>query len=269
MVTLNPQLISKQNRYLEALPGVYDILNTDAEVSTSVQQIGPLVGLTPSQMNAFARDLESVGILARRLEFKRGRHYYWRLTKPLDEAQSIYATHLEQERANSGWVGHKVSGKTLIMNALAEHGQFATIRDLVKSIGTEAQSKKGYHSITHELRMLEKQGKVEFKTTTSRAKVPFDIRLKGKSVPEPVTRAEDINPFIEVKPEPVVETVIESRPLIANLVARRERLETAARLAEAAGADDLAITLYDRAADLTPFEEEVVSLYSAHENCNA
>lgn len=289
----HPGFIKRQEQYKSLLPYIYGNLSTDEEIQTSAAKIAEKVGISTNQMDAYARSLEDAGILTRRLEFKQGRHYYWRLLMPLDRAVPVYDRYLQNERNSKPESDSaiKISGKTLIMTALNEHGTFSTVRDLVKYIGKSAQGKKGFHSITHELYSLEQEGKVAFKRRTSRSKAPYDIRLATKPMnveevkaiqdaapsPEEIGEVEiiaTVNPpedIPEEQPTPIRQhfiSVANKYPLIDASAHRRDVLEAAARLAEQGGEADLALALYEKATQPgTDYEEEAIRLYAAYLNC--
>lgn len=251
-------------------------------------------GYGASAVDSAVRVFESLGIMTRRLEFGAldhkgkvitGRSYHWTLQLPKDIALSRLDNYHQKEiEGLKPPIPRASSLKTRIMSALMEHQKFETIDDLAKAVRKNGEN-LDFHNLTHVMESLVREGRITFDRGTSKDKIPYNIRLNKKVhtqhrvAPVEVIKPEDIvmpevSPVIADDEEPTpVKTIeivedTEKYPAIIKLVHRKSWLESAAKLAENAEEEDLAISLLERAnKPFTPLEAEAIALYEAYMEC--
>jgi DNA-binding transcriptional ArsR family regulator len=289
--------LTRQEKEKEILLGLY---NSCPQVNTEYRfmaagKLANIIGVGPQTVDRALRTFESLGILTRRLEFGAinskgqtipGRSYHWTLIMGLKAAsnalEEFHNKEIREAKEPSPW---GTSTKARIMIALRKQSKFDTMDDLARAVRKPGEN-LDYHNLTHVMESLAREGKISFDRGKTKDRIPFNIRLtkngaKTEEVVVPVIMPEDI--VIEDIPAPIedneepvplarfvdVSAVLTSDeyPTITRLIRRREWLETAARLAEDAEEDDVAITLLDRAnKPLTPLEMEAIRLFEAYKN---
>lgn len=290
--------LTRQEKEKSILIGLYTYLpEIDKEYRCmSAGKLSNLVNVGPQTVDRAIRTFEQLGIISRRLEFSAmndngrvipGRSYHWTINMGLKAAsealEQFHNKEIKEAKDPAPW---GTSTKARIMIALRKQQKFDTMNDLAKAVRKPGEN-LDFHNLTHVMESLASEGKITFDRGKTKDRIPFNIRLtkngaKTEEVIVPIIKPEDIviedipNDVIEDNEEPVplarfvdVSTVIaqEEYPTITRLIRRREWLETAARLAEDAEEDDVAITLLDRAnKPLTPLEMEAIRLYEALKN---
>lgn len=257
----------------EAVSTLYEILPAIGVESDNmnVSTLAPKVGVTPNQLDRIIRKLEGQGALTRRIVYtgNKGKQSFWTLNVTKDEAIALTSNTTLPDAS---------SLRSRILAALTEK-DYESVYDLMLAVRRENES-IDLHNITHVIRSLRQQGKVSFKVTTSgrRGKgkgnrtdnIPYGISLINKAVAEPLpepTPEPESTPEPDDAPSPMI-AFSHTFPLIMRVVMRREFLERAALLAEQGGEADLALSLMEKAeVSLTPFEQEVVALWNAYQEC--
>lgn len=250
-----------------AIRGLYDILPLNEEIATSSITLSNRLGISRNQADRLARQLEGLNILSRRTTMgKGGKVAYWTLKEPLTNAI---------RKVNSIPARPSASLRKRILDALSEQ-EFPTVLSILEHIRTPGEN-IDIHNMTHLLKEMRKQGRVSFKVTNGNrngyaskgkgSEIPYDIRLGNVSNSTPATIAPP-EPAPRPIPTPEPTPIIQSFPLIQRIILRREFLERAALLAEQADEADIALSLLEKAKDsLSPFEQEVVSLWNAYQEC--
>lgn len=269
--------IDRQKRERELLFNLYHLMPQKTEYRfMRASRIAEKVGAAASFVDASLRTFEACGIISRRLEFGAvkedkvvtGRSYHWTLLMTLDDAVEA----LDYYHANEQG-GRSVSLKVRIMDALTIYKSFETMDALTKAI-VKPDENIDRHNMTHILMALVKEGKISLLRGTTKDRIPYSIKLSKNGERSLLqTISEEV---IVVQPEEV-EEVQEATfdipvtvgykyplkyPLIRRLVKRRAWLEEAAKLAEDAAEEDLAITLLERSnKPMSPLETEAVGMF--------
>jgi hypothetical protein len=311
-----PTLI-RQQRERDLLPKLYEELSAiGEEVEFSAEKMAEKYGLTRNIMLDIAKEWEAAGILTRRIDMRQdgaggigGRRSWWKLVLPLDEAIPMFEKYQETNNSIHTVAGQAkyikpsaVSLKDRLWEAISTQGEFSTTQDLLQAVLKTGPS-IDMHNLKHCLYSLQREGKVSFKLTPTKDRVPYDIRTTKSGMREiakpngdatnfrklPATAlagpVERIPAFVQERiPEPVVERMrdfaneqatardaqsdLELYPKVMQILKRKEWLKQAAELAEAAGEDEDALSLLSKLEKpLSPIELEAVALYEALKAC--
>lgn len=268
--------IDSSNRQYILLNRLYNHNVVGVEFTGSVNTIAEQIGSTYSPTNRLIEALEDRGIITRRLEYNKGRVAYFTLVKPLAEATALLKSYQVDMMVG-------LSLRQRILSLFKDNATFTTMRELGDMLQVNGGS-TDFHNLTHVLHALKREGTIAFSHTTTKDKVPYNIRLTNtkrnakrfadkpvetvvESVVEPVNVME-VLPVIAHKPLERPVEAGESFPLIERLVNRKDWLEAAAMLAENAEAEDISILLQERAGvPLTGLEAEAIRLMNAYNEC--
>jgi dsDNA-binding SOS-regulon protein len=269
--TLKASSIDRQKREHDLLLDLYRVMpqrNVEYHFMRA-SRLAEALEVSTSFVDAAIRTFESCGIISRRLEFGAvrdgkvitGRSYHWTLLLPLDEAVDALGNfHAAQKESTTN------SLKARIMDAITVYKHFPTMDDLTRAIIRPGDN-LDRHNMTHVLMVLSKEGKINLSRGTTKDHIPYNISLSKKSersLLQTITE-EVIVPEPEVIEEPTFDVPVnmgEKFPIIRRLVKRRAWLEEAAKLAEDAAEEDLAILLLERSnKTLTPLEIEAVDMF--------
>ena len=254
---------------LALLSNIYEGHSVNQEFQTSAEKLANSVKIHGTTVAKFLNFLKEEGIISVRRTYGKGRgpKSLYTILKPFPEAQKIVI----QDHNNSLMEG---SLKARIMGILS-HGPngltFKTTRELGDRLNLTNGGSTDFHNLTHVLHVLKREGKITFDTDSTKDKVPYNIKLKAfRETNKPVDimeEASESTPEISEAPRAVLDAP-SAFPVIEHLMARRERLETAAQLATEAKEEDIAIMLMERAEKpLSPLEEEAINLYIAYMAC--
>jgi hypothetical protein len=271
--TFRSSFIDRQKRERELLFNLYRLMPQKTEYRfMRASRIAETLGVSTSFVDAAIRTFESCGIISRRLEFGAikdgavitGRSYHWTLIPTLNDAVDMLDDyHVNQRSGNNA----SVSLKARIMDAMNTYKSFDTMDDLTKAIAKPGEN-VDRHNMTHILMALVKEGKISLLRGTTKDRIPYNIKLSKNGErsllqtinEEVITQPEEVEVVESTFDIPV--TVGEKYPLIRRLVKRRAWLEEAAKLAEDAAEEDLAITLLERSnKPMSPLETEAVDMF--------
>jgi DNA-binding MarR family transcriptional regulator len=289
---IRPSILDRQKRERILLQALYNEMPIGVEVKfMRASRVADKLGISTGFVDSAVRTFEELGILTRRLEFGAkdtqgktitGRSYHWTMLLFKDEALPKLDKYYEAENNERIQPKNGNSLKSRIMMAFTDHDKFETMDDLAKAVRRNNEN-LDYHNLTHVMESLAQEGKITFDRGTTKSKIPFNIRLtkNGNKSIQPI-KPEDIvlekstvivedhaddwkNPWL-TPIAPVTDT--EKYPTISKLFKRREWLESAAKLAENAEEEDLAITLLERAnKPFSVLEQEAIDLFQAYKSC--
>jgi hypothetical protein len=281
---LRSTFFARQEREIEILDKLYGFMPIGVEQVFSAEKLGQAFGLSLPVMSRFASDLEEAGILFRRMEYnalidgerRSGRTFFWTLmVNKADAHKRLIALQEKQQKDyNHPPAPRGTSLKRRVLAAVTTYEKFDTIDELFVKVrrGSENIDR---HNLTHVMESLAREGKISFERKSTKERIPYNIRStkynkKDVFSKEPVTVEEVVADALPELPEEsyMPPTISEGFPLILKLLQRQEWLEKAAKLAEEASEEDIAIMLQERASKpMTAFEAEAVALYKAYMAC--
>lgn len=242
-------------REVDFLTTLYDFWKVGTPYKSSAKELAATLAVPLSTVSTIVTRLSRLGLIKREYKVTRqvGREAFYILTLSKEEALNKLKVSATSD-----------SLKQRALNAIQENGEFTDALSLMRYIALPGEN-IDLHNLTHVLESLRVQGVVTFKRRGKQNSSSVPTRIKARvngTQPES-------NPSTQPEPNPasIVETteqISDNYPLIKALVNRRNSLEQAAKLAEEAGCDTIAIELLEAAnKPLAPFEEEVVRLYNS------
>lgn len=275
------QIRTRQENEIKVVNALYESMPIGVEIPTGANTIAKHIGISHAQVATIAYDLERIGVISRREVWPGGggKRVLWTLNMSKEDALSAVIDF----QSNS--VDTR-SLKARILEAIKTKGKYNSALEILNDI-RQPNENLDLHNITHCMYSLRTQGRITFKTKgggsgklrMSNDRVPVGITYREpksrkvihNSSPAPIAEVETVVPeSVEPVTPAIMDYGVEGHgfPLIKALVNRRITLETAASMAEAAGEDDLALKLLEKAqADESAFNQEVIALWEAYSNC--
>lgn len=216
---------------IDAVSKLYQIL-PDVGVENapiSADTVAVSLSLSVPQTERIVRKLESLKVLSRRLSWESGRKQsFWKLLMPKDEAlEKLKPVAVGKRDRNKQSVPSTDSVRNRMLQALEARESFDSVNDILQYI-RKPNERLNIHGMTHILKALKDQGKVQFKITTN-GSGPRGQGGKGNSVPYDIHLNPNMAPF--KKPE-VLAVIDTDKPVTARSLATEVLDELAAEPTE-------------------------------------
>lgn len=177
---------------IAAIDKLYQILPTVGVESkpTGADTVAKNLSLSVNQTSRIVRKLERLNVLSRRLSWEGGhKQSFWTLLVPKDEALEKLKPVASGSRKSHPSTD---SVRNRMLQALETRESFDSVRDILDYI-RKPNERLNVHGMTHILKALKDQGKVQFKITTNGSglrgqggkgnSVPYDIHLNPNMAP--------------------------------------------------------------------------------------